>query len=374
MTTVSLDTAFNSAVAFPNAERHPHTTLYQVACRVFQALYMCFEYFFVVGSSLLHRCFFLPVSVPRRYLEVHSFNFARPDLLPLSLKTAMRPIPKSNFEAVRCPYPFQVTHDVIYQPAKGLCMGMCLNFLSLYYREGLLFAANELRCGGTETSLKIQALYDAWLGIQGTFDPQERARIVASMKGERVNRDEIQNQELLTSITAFAFDMRNKNFVDFVFDELKSRGVAMSPDLYALVWDLDAWRSNLGFSNQPNYQMVQNLIGMALCPHLGLEFSGGSRQEGEVGLSIMPDLETNAQGVEFLLNRENGSYLLSFPNHTVVYIKTQDSIAVYDPSIGLAIANDIEDRNELLSHLLNHFSNGLSMSLESTSVKKIVQG
>lgn len=350
--------------------------LYEIACGVFRLLAMSLQYFDVMFAITIYRWCWFSSAIQGKNLTVASRNIVVDiHLLQKCLKTAWSPLAKNIFTPIGLAQGLRITHDIIYRPACGLCLGMSLVFLSNYLSANevdcsakLLFAAKVLESGGNEICVKLQAIYEALMGIQGNIKIQEINSFWRLLNGENVNPQDIENEQLFDSIHAF---IKNKNcpeiLRDYLFAHLESKRVEITPDIYALILELDSlWYSQNNSESRKN-DFVHNAITQAVanCLELEIELKSVVRVEGEVSCVVNE-----------LKKLVCGSYLVQFSNHTIALVKTQkDDIAFFDPNEGMAFLDTYDRQKEALLHLLRYYSRNdlVAIKVIPIQLKKVME-
>lgn len=307
--------------------------------QVCRQIFMLVQYAVVAASIFLRHFYWIPSTIRFKDRNVFSFNLASLETLPKCLHTVSQPIPKAHFQGVERNYNLRITHAVTY-PATGCCLGMSLAFLSDYLHQSktLLEAAQKLRWGANETSVKTQALYNTLLGSKGTFKESERQAFFKILRKDKVAS--IQNLDLLVSAQSFLQQSTISSLRQYILDDLENKNIEITPDLYILILELDAeWR---GCNDR--YEVLHYDVMRAAADSLGLKLNANLSLSGRIG-----DVANR------LIGLETGNYLVHFRNHTVVYIKTASEMGVWDPNEGLALFNQ-DRQNNILSHLLNHYA------------------
>lgn len=334
-----------------------------IACGIFQATVMCVQYPIVFASITLRHFRWLDSSLAFKYLAVPSRNISRVHVLPKCLSTTLFPVPKSEFRAIGRAQGLRITHDITYRPASGLCLGMSLTFLHEYLQaknadptDRLKAAAKILRHGGNETSVKVQAIYEALLGVHGAVHAHEKEFFRKLMQNGVVPAQTTAYPELQASIQAFMLVKDHPGTLrQYVLDDLENKGLDIDPDLYALILELDSiWhlKHHMGFKNES----IHYAITQAAADCLKLKLTGMQRLPEEI-----------SSASEALKNLATGNYLLQFSNHTIALVKTQDMFALFEPSEGLGPV-PLAQQDEAISQLLEFYGSHDSVSLKVISI------
>lgn len=335
-------------------------TLYDIACKIFRVIAMALQYAVVISSITLRHCRLLPSALPFKFLKMSSRNIASFYVLHKCLATAWTPLSKSLYSSIGYAQDLRITHDITYRPASGLCLAMSLTFLSEYlgtdkdsFTDSLLAAAKVVQGGGTKICVKTQALYDALLGIQGTVASKEFKEFNKLLQGENPSCQDLQNKALWTSVETFLSDQnRTEPLRQFVFEDLEKQHAEITPNIYALVLELDAaWFSKMN-PGKRKYDFVHEAVTEAVVNSRELEVISTSRIEGKIPL-------VSGQ----LINLADGSYLIQFSDHTVALVKEHDGLALFDPSEGIALLTP-DQQSEALLQLLDYYGNNDSVSIK----------
>lgn len=211
------------------------------------------------------------------------------------MQTAWNPLSKSLFSPVGHAQGLRMTHDIIYDPASGLCLGMSLTFLSesLVHKKDVLSSAKVLQGGGTEICIKTQALYCALMGLQGNISQKNLNQL---LQGEDLKNP------LGISVKAFLEKEKGEESLrKFVFEDLEKQHIEITPDDYTLILELEAaWRIKKN-STQNKYDFIHDLITQTVVSSRQLEIGSISRIKGKITLAG-----------EQLANLGIGHYLLQF--------------------------------------------------------------
>lgn len=346
-----------------SAVLHP---IYEIAFAIFREMSMVVQYAIVATSTAFHHWCYLPSAVPRQYLQVSSWNIGHPKVLEKCFTSIWHPFPKENYHDIGRAEGLRITHDISYHPANGLCLGMSLIFLAKYLMAkrgndlaALLAAAKAFQLGGKESCVRIQAIYDALMGVQGNIRKEEKQFFCHLLQGGNALPQLCEKQELLASIKTFlSIKNRPETLRQFVFDDLESKGVEITPDLYALTLELDAaW--NLGVhANGKTYDPVHHAIIKVLAEFLHLSGANALRFQGKIAV-------VGKQLTQLAV----GQYLVQFPNHSIVLVQTNEqTMAVWDPGEGLALL-DAEQQQEALSQVLNYYGQNGSAAIKVIAIE-----
>lgn len=345
----------------------PHS-IYLMACNVFRALAMSIQYAYVFGDILARNWLWYPFSIQSssiqsKFIQISSRNAAHPQLFLKCFRTALRPVDKSEFHHVGRERGLRITHDLIWKPASGICLGICFTFLSEYLngqhsssRANLMAAAKILHWGGAISSVKTQAIYLALLGAQGEVQSVELNQFSNLLLGDHAASFTTKYPALLTSLKQWTINPSTRSLRQFLLDDLESKGEPISPELYSLVLELDAcWRKKL-HPDEKKYCEIHQAIMQTLAESFKLKLVFSMHLEGEA-----------ASLVSQLMNLTNGSYTIHLPNHALVCVKTDKEIAILDPVKGLSILSQ-DRQKEVLTHLLNYYGGNLLNSLKVSGI------
>jgi len=339
-------------------------SLYKIVRAIFREIAMALQYTLVLISCTIYHLPFLPSSLGRT-LKVSSRNIAGLNALGHCLATAWHPLPRTLYNDIGRTRGLRVTHDITYQPASGLCLAMSLIFLSKYLlgeeandTTNLLAAAEVLRTDEKVTSVKLQGIYDALLGINGAIKAEEKDFFCAVLQGRTLVFQLDWKYELLVSIEAFmAVQNHLGTLRQFIFDDLENRNVEITPDIYALTLELDAFWNLQQYPAGKKFDSIHHAIIQTLADELELEMTNATRLQGMVA-----DVE------EKLINLALGSYLVQFPNHTIVLVKTKDHLALFDPNEGLGLS-PVGQQHEAVAQFLDYYASVDLVSLNVISIE-----
>ena len=265
----------------------------------------------------------------------------------------------------------RVTHDLILRPASGLCLGKSLTFLSeaLSLWEAseeediiahLITAAQTVQNSENLTSVRLQAIYDALMGVQGKVRSKEKELFKQILRGNQSLSLSGLNGILLASLSSFL--NREGQFEplrQFVLNDLENIGVDITPDLYALILELDTLWDLQNHGERKN-DAVHDAIIQAIAHRLQMELMHTQRLKGDI-----------ATVYEQLEELEAGYYLIQFTNHSMACVKTQRYVALFNPDEGLALFDE-DDQQEGILQLLNYYGNHGSISLRLLAISKEV--
>jgi hypothetical protein len=335
----------------------------EVVCALFRTIDMSIRYAVGWGSISLRRWCRFPSPIQAKHIKVPARNIAHPRALLSCLQTAWRPLSKEQYSTTGHRQGLRVTHDITYQPANGICLGISLSILAYYCTspkgkgaERLLHAANTLQYGAPEGCERIQALQDALLGVKGRVKNADVQSYFAFVQSK--NSKDIAPSPFLNSLQAFKLsqvsqeniDNRNQILRKFMLDDLERKGVILTPDLYALVLELDAVWEGKGIKQ---YRHIHYAIIETLASFQSLEVKKNQELEGEI-----PEVRKK------LIGLESGAYLIQFFNHSIALIKMDDGMALLDPNAGLALLQT-DQQTEALTHLLKYYGKGDKVGLRS---------
>jgi len=345
--------------------------VYRVACGIFRLMTMSVQYGFMTFSILEKRWFYFSSSIANSDIKVKISNIANFEALLSCCKSAFQPIPKIVFKNIGIEQGLRITHDIIYKPASGLCLGISLVFLSKYLSiqenttaKNLVDSAKELASGGNPTSVRLQAMYEALLGTNGSVNTLELTLFRAVLNGKPIPAKKKENRELWECVAKF-MEIKNpdKSLRRFIFDELEKKGIAITPDIYSLTLEMDAlWIEHCSKKEECNgpimgkYDNIHQAILQELARCTKLAVAQGGNLSGKVD-------EVGSHLEKLPL----GNYLITFTDHTVVMVKTSSEMAIMDPNKGLAI---FEERKQTtaLSRLLQYYGSEDRVDLKVYSI------
>ncbi|MCE2982052.1 MAG: hypothetical protein LW832_00660 [Parachlamydia sp.] len=323
------------------------------AAKCFDSLAMTLHYAAFLPGCLLHRIFRIPGALPYGAIQMHSFNLASVKTFLVCLQTVWSP--KEKFYEVGSREGLHVSHAITYEPAGGLCVGQSLTFLSNYFKNGdLIEAAKVLRYGGNKSSVRVQALYEALLGIKGVLHRDELKDQCAYLLNQS---HPVRNSKMQECLQAFlqspGFKLRQ-----FALQWFKERDLTITPSLYKNILELDAFWHSQESPTEKKYDEIHYAIIRSLAEKMDLVADETSRFEGTIE-------NVHAQ----LLEREEGSWLIHFSNHTVALIQTTDEFAIFDPVQGLAVFT-LRQKSGALKRLLDYYSHLGCISLRQVRISK----
>ena len=225
--------------------------------------------------------------------------------------------------------------------------------------KAILAAAKFLKHDRTETSVKLQALYDALTGIQGTVQAQELDFFRKVLEGGNIPYQATRKQDFLGSLEAFLIVKdRAESLRQFVLVDLESKGIEITPDIYALTLELDTfWHLRQHPGEQKN-DCIHNAIIQAMANYLNLESANAKRVQGEIAF------------VGDQLNQlADGGYLIQFSHHTIALVKAQTHLALMDPNEGMALHSN-DDQKDALLHLLQYYASNDLVALKVISIQQ----
>lgn len=266
-------------------------------------------------------------------------NIALLRILPDCLHSVRHPVSKEKYKDLGRKQGLRVTHNIIDRPASGLCFGISLRFLAEFAAKGDIRTAAKTISGGADLiSVRIQALYDALLGIQGTVKSK--------------------NQELSDIIQLF---MKNpiKPLREFVLDDLEAKGVEITPDLYAQILEADACWHHKNHPKEEKYSSVHNAVRQAVANSVGLDLVSSDHFEGTLS-SVKDQIQ----------QLKNGLYLIEFPHHILPFIKGDAFAAIGDPTEGVSQFPSTELEANIMQ-MLSFYSSDDHVSLHVLSIQDI---
>ncbi len=329
--------------------------LCKIVGRIFLAMAMITQYADILASLTIRHWYWFSSTLQAEKLILFTRNIASLALLKKCFTTVLHPIPKNSFAHIGRQQGLRITHDIIYRPASGICLGMSLAFLSKYLlanekdNKAILVAAQFIKQDRTETSVKLQALYDALTGIKGSVQAQEIILFRKVLEGGDIPYQATQKQDLLDSLKVFLIvKERPETLRQFVLIDLENKDIEITPDIYALTLELDAFWHLRQHPDEQKNDCIHNAIIQTMANYLDLESTNAKRLHGEIAF-VGDQLSQLA----------DGGYLIQFSNHTIALVKTQNHMALMDSNEGMALHSD-EDQKDALLHLLRYYaSNGL---------------
>ncbi len=339
--------------------------LYEMAHAIFRIIAMAVQYATVrLCLTVRHWCWFSS-ALKQQNIYMSSRNFANLEGLQKCFVTAWHPDLKVVYEEMGRTQGLRITHDIVYHPASGICLGKSMTFLSQYVlAEGtddianLLLAAQAVEGKSNEMCVKLQAIYDGLMGIQGRVQSQERDFFCKVLQRKNPVLPFIHHQELLSSIEAFLdLEDQPETLRHFVLDQIENQGIDLSTDLYALILELDTIWSYQQHPGIKKNDSVHNAIVQTMANYVGLELIEALRLGGKISC-VLTQLEA----------LDTGSYLIHFNNHTIACVKIQDGLALFDPSEGLALLKGTE-QHEGLSQLLKYYASNEMISLNIVAIE-----
>lgn len=331
----------------------PHfcKSFYKIVSAVFRQLAMCFQYVGLFGCIFIRHCRCIPSALPRSKIEVFTPNIASLPMLIQSLKTVWHPIPKNQFQEIGTSAGLRVSHDIVYRPASGLCLGMAFTVLSEYFqskevdtKERLLASARVLERGGNETSVKVQALYEALIGVEGSIAYSDKVLFSKILKKENIQPSEIKGKEWVRGVKAFFSSSENRESLrQFVLNDLEKRGVEITADLYAPILELDAYWYRKQNPDAYNNDPLHDTIIQTVAKTLQMDIKSSMRIRGGID-----------KVVDELKSLDEGNYFIQFPQHTILLVKTEEGLALFNATEGMAWI-EIKDQEEALVQLLGFY-------------------
>lgn len=338
------------------SEKASISTVCRVACRVFLEVAMCLQYAYVLASSILRHWCWLPSAIPAAYLKVSTRNVASPKGFLKCIGTALNPFDKRLYQSIGYQEGLRIASDVTYQPASGLCMGMCYTFLAKFWsaeksnpKEALLTAAQTIDWGATEECIKTQAIYSNLMGCDASVSYQEILELQNFLK-DRQNLPKSSQKDLIVSLQTFLDSDRTRTLRQFVLEDLESKNRMISPAIYTLTLELDAFWHHTQHPNEFKYECIHHSIMQVVAGLCHLK------------LGAIESLPHNVnEAVNILEKLPQGSYLLQIPSHSLVLVKVGDVIALMDPNEGMGLFCAYQ-QEEVFSHLLQYYGENSDVS------------
>lgn len=335
------------------------SVVYKMACAIFRVIAMTFQYAVVrMIAAVRHlKCF--SSALPFKNLIAVSRNVSNLNVLRTCLISAWSPEKKDAYQGIGDTQGLRMTHDIILRPASGICLGKSLTFLSEYrlgkndtVSANLKAAVERVEGSSNETCVRMQAIYDALLGMEGKVNSHERDLFLQILQRKYISNEAELNQELLDSIKAFlAEDEPSETLRHFVLCDLENQGIELIPNLYTLILELDTFwylQQHPGIRKNDSIHLA---ILQAVARCLQLEPVNATRLQGTIA-SVCAQLE----------NLEEGSYLIQFKNHTIACVKEQECFALFDPNEGLALFDE-DNQHEGITQLLEFYGSNQSIAL-----------
>lgn len=338
---------------------------YERAIAIFRIFAMALQYLVVKLSVTLRHWHWMPSALPKNNIKVVSRNIANFSVLQKCLSTAWRPYSKNLYQEMGLTNGLRITHDIIFRPASGLCLGQSFNFLSEYFLSKEVGDVNQFisaahRVQGNENvlAIELQAIYDGLIAFNGAVQSNERDFFFKILKGKDFISKETSNPELLASLKAFlSIEDRPEPLRQFVLDEMDKKGIEISVDLYALILELDTIWYLQQHPGEYKNDSVHNAIIQTVAHFLQLEMIDMIRLKGSI-LSVRDQLK----------GCKAGCYLIQFSNHTVPFVKVHDLIALFEPNEGLALLEEADQEAGLLQ-FLKHYGRNDQISLRMVSIQ-----
>lgn len=293
-----------------------------------------------------------------RYIVTPSKNMAGEGALGLCLAGVKRPLKKDYLNKFVKKDGFRITQDITLAPQgrTGLCLGMGTALLHAYHYgaektpyERTLAGAHALHDGATPCALASQTLYDAIMPRYVDANELNEWRRLVDTPACTPNVPQTRNA-LLTSLRTY-FEVLQKNpnetLRKFVLDDLDSKKCEITPEIYAIVLDLDslmtAKKENIPLENASEkmhmkiFQTVLNQEGLKIAQE---EHCGSGQPEAVQKLrSLLP-----------------GAYMLNLPDHTAIFIKlSAHESLLFDPFSGLAAMDTAEKEKASLEAFFRHY-------------------
>lgn len=325
---------------------HYSETAYKFALTIFHEIHLTVEYVVGVSSIVSKRIFPFSRAIPKEFLRVRTYNIASLRTFFKCFSTAWKPVNKNDFPFQGLTHGLRITHAIAFRPTQ-LCLGICLDYLSDASED--LVKAKKYAYGANEQSAKIQALYCALLGLQGTVKKEDYQLLKSQLQG-KVNLNPPKHlAELSRSISEFCkLQGSHRKLRTEILCNLEERSVEITPDLYALILELDS----LNLQGVKNYDALHDAILKALA-----EFADCKVKTPWLLSGTIADVSRHLKSLECR------DYLFQFSNHSVVFRKREHQLSLFDPSEGLALFSP-EQHDAFFSHFLNHYSREDSVSIK----------
>lgn len=277
--------------------------------------------------------------VQRNLIAVSTSNQVSPQGLEQCLKSAHHPIPRKNYDSVGRDNGLRVCRDIQLKPTEA-CVGMSMTFLS----SGI----EAVKAGATTKCVETQALYSALWNAGSDFSDEEFESLRQILKGE-VNSSFIKNSELAKVINEFrqAYRMDQKLLLrSYVLNELEKRGHDITPTIYGLVQELDAFWT---VQNNPNLRFRRyDGIHDAVIATIGAL--------AKLKITRECDSQEKPKDIDaFYKGLSEGKHLIMAPTHAFVLIKNGESCEVFDAPLGLIPLKKSETRNAVLTSLFKNY-------------------
>lgn len=353
---------------YPKLPLKPLNNIYNYAITFFRLMVTAIQYVVVRISIFERKWFWFDAAIKKKNLRVPSQNIASLAVLPTCLSSVLWPLHKGHYRHVGLKEGLRIHHDIIYRPASGLCLGMSLTFLSAFLSEkneeplsALTKAAMLLQKGGNKTSVAIQALYDALLGVQGTIDAHQRNECRSILRQDSKNLSETVSENQLGEMIKLYMDAtdHSEGLRHFILDRLEKKSIEITPDLYALVLEVDALWHLYHPQEINNNKTIHDAILETISHQLNMEVHSSSLLHGKI-----PDI------LENLREMAEGCYLLQFANHAVALVKTEDLMALFVPNEGLGLFDEHHQQEAGLSDLLNYYGRDGLVACEVVSLTR----
>lgn len=360
--------ALHNNLPFPAVVSEPLNAIYHYAHLIFCLMFTATQYVVVRMSIFERKWFWFRHAIKWKNLIVPSQNIASLKVLPTCLSILMHPLPKMNYLHLGIREDLRIVHDIIYRPASGLCLGMSLTFLSSFLskNEGdalvnLKYAASLLKNGGTETSVEVQALYDALLGLEGKINEREKNECRGLFLENKKLPEADPKNRLYEIIKLYMQETDRPTLRHFVFKHMESHSMDITSDLYALTLELDTLWSHFCHPRINKNTPLHHATIRTVAHKLEMEVVDSCLLHGKI-----PSI------LEHLKEMSKGPYLIHFANHAIALVKTQNHTALFVPNEGLALFD--EDRQEEgFTDLLNYFGDEGRATCEVISLQRCTE-
>lgn len=331
--------------------------IYELACAIFRVVAMALQYATVAFYVTFKHLPLFPSALPSENLIAVSRNISNLAVLRTCLTTAWSPEPQTHYQNLGLGEEkgLRITHDIILRPASGICLGKSMTFLSEYRLatgKGMLAnlrsAAKKVEGESNEISIRMQALYDALMGINGKASTTEKDHFFQILEGKKPS-SETHYPFLATSLEAFLEEASDQGLRHFVLEDLEKQDVIITTPLYSLILELDTIWSLQQDSGMRKNDTVHQAIVETVAESLNLNLIDAKRMQGNVS-SMCRQIE----------KLEPGTYLMQFSNHTIACVKEDEAFALFDPNEGLAIFDE-SNLHDGLQQLLHFYGCHLNL-------------
>jgi hypothetical protein len=341
--------------------------IYEIACAIFRVIAMALQYIIVGASVIFRHIGLFPSALPLDHIRVSSRNIANLEILPKCLATAWQPESKEIYQEIGREQGLRVTYDLILRPASGICLGKSVTFLSAFvfgeeedFKANLITAAQAVQGKENEASVRVQAIYDTLLGVQGTLSHEERNFFFQVLQGKNLALQAPFNQPLFETLQNFlSLDENPEELRQFVLKELENQEVEVTPALYRLILELDTLWFLQHHPHERKNDSAHHAIIQAVARYLQLEMTVSTCLNGKIS-EVLQQLD----------EYELGSYLIQFSNHSIACVKGADFLALFDPNEGLALFSS-SDQEDALLQLLTYYGSDDRIAFRVIEIQSI---